>query len=552
MSLQPTLMYVVPEQTANVAKAAFPKRTLCLHIYDHLGSIFEDQDFGDLFSRRGQPAAAPFRLALVTLLQFVEGLSDRSAADAVRGRIDWKYLLCLELDDPGFHYSVLCEFRQRLLSVGVEQRLLEKLLTLLRTHNLVKARTVSRTDSTDVLAAIRQMNQLERVTETLRATLNVLATVAPEWVCTTIPADWTERYGQRAEASRLPQKDAERTAFTEMVGCDGYTLFEALRSATTPPWLRELAAVETLRQVWIQNFIPVYQGGVLLRGKGNLPPGAQYINSPYDTEARYSRKRDHTWLGYKVHLTETCESGLPHLITNIHTGAATTGDNDELPAIHQRLEANDLLPSQHLVDTGYVEAKRLVESRDLYGVDLYGPAPGNRWWQSEQGLGFDLSSFHIDWEAEKAICPMGVSSSSWRPCIDHRGNEVVSIAFAKADCSVCPSLAQCTTSKTKRRTINARIQPLHEALQAARQRQNTEAFKEQYKKRSGVEGTISQGTRAFGLRRARYIGEAKLHLQHVATAAAMNLVRLAAWWAGDEPGSTRSSAFMRVMKPIET
>jgi transposase len=552
MSLQPTRRYVVPEHTAHVAKAAFPKGALCLQIYAHLGTIFVDQDFDELFPRRGQPAAAPFRLALVTILQFVEGLSDRAAADAVRGRIDWKYLLCLDLDDPGFHYSVLCEFRQRLLSGGAEQCLLEKVLAILRTHNLVKARTVARTDSTDVLAAIRQMNRLERVIETLRAALNVLATVVPEWVRAHVPADWSERYGLRAEDARLPQKEVERTAYAELVGRDGYALFEVLASATAPPWLRELPAVETLRTVWLQNFLPVYEGGVLLRDKDNLPPGSQYINSPYDTDARYSKKRNHTWLGYKVHLTETCEPGLPHLITNIHTGEATTGDNDELPAIHERLEANALLPGTHLVDTGYVEAKRLVESRDLYGVDLFGPTPGNRWWQSQQGLGFDLASFHIDWEAKQARCPMGMISSSWRPGIDHRGNEVVNIVFAKADCSVCPSLAQCTTSQDKRRTINVRAQPLHEALQTARQRQHTDAFKEQYKKRSGIEGTISQGTRAFGLRRARYLGQTKLRLQHVATAVAMNLVRLAAWWSGAEPVSTRSSAFVRVIKPMAT
>jgi transposase len=110
MSLQPTQTYIVPEQTARVAKAAFPKGTLCLQLYDHLGTIFQDQDFADLFPRRGQPAAAPFRLALVTVLQFVEGLSDRAAAEAVRGRLDWKYLLCLELEDPGFDHSVLAQY----------------------------------------------------------------------------------------------------------------------------------------------------------------------------------------------------------------------------------------------------------------------------------------------------------------------------------------------------------------------------------------------------------------------------------------------------------
>ena len=92
MSLHPTPMYIVPEQTAHVANAAFPKGALCLQIYSHLGTIFEDQDFEALFPRRGQPAAAPFRLALVTGLQFVESLSDRAAAHAVRGHIDWKYL----------------------------------------------------------------------------------------------------------------------------------------------------------------------------------------------------------------------------------------------------------------------------------------------------------------------------------------------------------------------------------------------------------------------------------------------------------------------------
>jgi len=240
MSLQPTSMYVVPDQTARVAKAAFPKSTLCLQLYDQLGTIFQDQDFAELFPRRGQPAAAPFRLALVTILQFVEGLSDRAAADAVRGRLDWKYLLCLELDDPGFDYSVLCEFRARLLASGAERCLLERLLATLRAHKLVQARGRARTDSTDVVAAIRTMNRLERVIETLRAALNTLATVVPAWLQATVPADWLDRYGLRAEDSRLPQQDAERIAYAELVGCDGYALFAALRAETAPPWLREL------------------------------------------------------------------------------------------------------------------------------------------------------------------------------------------------------------------------------------------------------------------------------------------------------------------------
>ena len=494
--------------------------------------------------------AAPFRLVLVTVLQFVEGLSDRAAADAVRGRLDWKYLLCLELDDPGFDHSVLCEFRARLLATSAERRLLEQLLAILRAHKLVQARGRARTDSTDVVAAIRTMHRLERGIETLRAALNSLATVVLAWLQATAPVAWLERYGLRAEDARFPQQEAERTAYAEMVGCDGYALFAAFYAETVPPWLRELPAVETLRHVWVQNFLPVYEGGARWRDKADLQPGAQYINSPYDPEAHYAKKRAHTWLGYKVHLTETCDDDLPHLITNVHTTVAPTGDNDALPAMHTALAQAELLPSTHLVDTGYVEAKRLIESREIYGVDLFGPTPGNHRWQSQQGLGFDLASLQIDWEAKQARCPGGKHSAHWRPATDHRGNAVVNITFEKSDCSPCPHLTQCTTATGIWRSLSVLVQPLHEALQAARQRAQTEEFKEHYKKRAGIEGTISQGVRAFGLRRSRYLGQAKTALQHIAIAAAINLVRLGAWWEGIEPGTTRVSAFARVMQPV--
>ncbi len=182
MSLQPVSTYIVPEQTARVAHAVFPKGSLCMRPYDQLGTIFQDQDFADLFPESGQPGQSPFRLALITILQFLEGLSDRDAADAVRGRIDWKYLLCLELENPGFDHSVLCQFRSRLLEGGAEHRLFAKVLSILREQKLVKNRTLQRTDSTHVLAAVRDLNRLERVVETLRAALNVLATVDPDWV----------------------------------------------------------------------------------------------------------------------------------------------------------------------------------------------------------------------------------------------------------------------------------------------------------------------------------------------------------------------------------
>lgn len=182
MSLHPQDGYQIPEETQRVARAAFPKGTLCLRIADAVGAIYDDMQFADLFPLRGQPAEAPARLALATVLQFVEGLSDRRAADAVRGRIDWKYALGLELTDPGFDHTVLSEFRTRLVRGQAEQVLLDTLLERVRELGLLKSRGRQRTDSTHVLAAVRMLNRLERVGETLRATLNVLAVVAPEWV----------------------------------------------------------------------------------------------------------------------------------------------------------------------------------------------------------------------------------------------------------------------------------------------------------------------------------------------------------------------------------
>jgi transposase len=291
-----------------------------------LGTIFRDEDFADLFPAQGQPAAAPFRLALVTILQFVEGLSDRAAADAVRGRIDWKYLLCLELDDPGCDFSVLSEFRSRLLHHGAERRLLDRLLTLLKERKLVKARGPQRTDSTHVLARVRDLNRLERVTETMRAALHALATAAPDWVRAHLPADWVEHDGPRAEERRMPagEKDCEQRA--EAVGRDGYVLLDVVLRPEAPDWLRLIPAVDILRQVWVQSYLPLAEGGLRWRQKDEGPPASVRISSPYDTDARYAHKRSTTWVGAKVHLTESFGDDLPHLITNVHTAEATTND----------------------------------------------------------------------------------------------------------------------------------------------------------------------------------------------------------------------------------
>src|SRR5215210_2409924 len=243
MCLHPHSVEPVPEETARVAKAAFPKGTTYMTMRDELGAIFEDEDFAHLFPRRGQPAMAPWRLALVAIMQFAEGLSDRQAADAVRSRIDWKFALALPLDDPGFDASVLSEFRSRLITGNAEHLLFDTLLDHLREHNLVKPGGRQRTDSTHVLAAIHVLNRLECIGETLRHALNTLASLAPDWLRAWVPSVWFDRYSQRIDEYRLPPSKPERYALAEQIGTDGLQLLNAIFAPATPPWLRAVPAI---------------------------------------------------------------------------------------------------------------------------------------------------------------------------------------------------------------------------------------------------------------------------------------------------------------------
>jgi transposase len=204
MTLNPRYLPEIPQETIRVAKAAFRKGHRYMQMRDELGTLYEDKQFTDLFPNVGRLAEPPWRLALVTVMQFAENLTDRPAADAVRSRIDWKYALSLPLEDDGFNFSVLSEFRTRLVEHKAQARLFEGMLTHFESRGLLKARGKQRTDSTFILGQVRELNRLEFVGETLRAALNVLAEVAPTWLKGVIQEDWAERYSRPFNEWRLP------------------------------------------------------------------------------------------------------------------------------------------------------------------------------------------------------------------------------------------------------------------------------------------------------------------------------------------------------------
>jgi transposase len=543
MTLRPQALPPVPEATAAAVQAAFPKGNLYVDLRAEFGALYDDQLFADLYPPQGRPVeVAPWRLALVVVMQYIEGLTDRQAADAVRRCMDWKYALSLDLSDPGFDFTLLHDFRCRVLTRAAGQRFLDTFLAACKARGWIKARGTQRTDSTHVLAALRTLHRLECVLEAMHAALNQLSAAEPAWVQQHVPLDWYPRYGLRSDQTRLPKDASKREALARQVGADGYQLLTWVQTNDLPLGLNDLPALEVLRQIWVQQYyrctVPGFEA-LRWRTRDERPPSAVRIASPYDLEARYSSKRETHWVGYKVHLTETCDPDYPHLITQVMTTPATTQDSVMGPAIQQDLADRDVLPGIHLLDSGYVDADLLVTAQTQHQIDVIGPPFGSYSRQRREGRGYDLQAFVIEWEAQQARCPQGQTSVHWRPGHNVSGDPVIRIRFDGATCRVCPTRQACTSARDAPRQLTIGLQPHHEALQTARHRQETPEFAAQYVLRAGVESSLSQGTRRFDLRRSRYLGLARTHLQHLLTATAMNIVRVIAWLRGEALGGRR-------------
>jgi len=285
-----------------------------------------------------------------------------------------------------------------------------------------------------VVARVRSLSNLECVGETLRATLDDLAALAPDWLVKQISPDWFERYSHRVENYRLPKAESQRTALAQQIGADGLHLLQALESPDAPDPLKNEASVQLLRQVW-QQYYDLSGGKAKWRAGPQASESAGIIRSPYDPEARTGKKREVTWLGYKVHLTETCAldgaedaqaRAMPQLIVEVQTTVANVQDVEMTATIQEDLAQHHLLPDEQIVDTGYVDADLLVSSQQNYGIKLLGPVLSDNSWQAKVGKGFDVAHFHLDWQNQQATCPQGQSSARWS-----RAGERMEIVFAR-------------------------------------------------------------------------------------------------------------------------
>ncbi|MFE9685408.1 IS1182 family transposase [Streptomyces sp. NPDC006285] len=527
---------MVPELTARMARASNPRGTTAMWVRDHLGGLWNDRDFVSWYPRDGRPGLSPAQLASVCVLQFLLNLSDRQVAEAVRCRIDFKYALALELDDPGFHHSVLSDFRERLGEDERADRLLSLALERMRKAGLVTERGRQRTDSTQVLAAARDLTRLEMVLEAVRAALEEAARDVPEILDGLVDADWATRYGRPV---RLPSQPTHPVTRLKQAGADAHRLLECLPSHRRGP------RMEALRQILVQNFLIDARG--LLRPrteKDGQPKGARRIVSPYDCETRRAIRGNTRWSGYLVHVTETCDpGGNANLITDIAT-TSPTRDTQALPGIHTRLRQRRLLPRQHLVDGGYLSVALLESSAVHHQIQLIGPVKANGAWQKKEQTGFTRDDFTIDFDHRHVICPNGQTAKTW---ITPPAMAPYTVArFHPQQCNPCPDRSACTRG-TSARTVNFLPRHLHELQIRNRTDQQDLQWRQLYATRSGVEGTICEFVNGHQARRSRYHGLRKTHVQHVLTGIAINLERLASRTPPRCQGPRHPTVFQRYL-----
>jgi transposase len=578
MSMQPVPWPDPDPVVAAAIRAMYGSRKteppLAVAVRDRLGEWLHDGDFAAAFGIRGRPGWSPSRLALVTVLQREENLTDRMAAEQVRARLDWKYLLGLALDDPGFDHTVLAEFRAKVAEAGLEAVPLDALLERLRADGLVKAGGKQRTDSTHVIAAVAALNRLELAGESVRAALEALAAAHPDWTAQALDVSgWARRYGTPVTGWHPPASQKKQDELAVAYAKDGYALLRAVYGKASPAWPAELPAVQALRLVLVQNYTLVTGAGgrevVKRREKqpegGGLPPGRDRIASPYDTDARWGAKRDTFWPGYKLHVTDTCDDvppcgcglpadarsghaagcaapAFPNIITHVETTGATVTDNAMTSVIDDGLARKRLAPGRHYADSGYLSAAIVVSEAARHGIALIGPLLADTSAQARAAKGYARADFTIDYDAQQVTCPQGKTSASWSPCAQ-RGQDAIVARFSPADCLRCPARNLCTTGKSRQLTLQPR--DLAEAQAAARAAENQVPFRADYARRAGVEGTMHQAA-SHGARRARYRGLPKTRLDHAFMAVALNLLRLHAYWNGHPLDRRRTSHLARL------
>lgn len=500
----------IPEDTGTWGENHLESDNPYRIIGEQLFSFISYDELASIYSDIGRPSINPVILSLVTVFQFLEDVPDRVAALWVKIRLDWKYALHLPLHDTGFHYSDLCNFRKRLAENGKESLIFEHLLEKIKSLGFLKKRKHQRTDSTHVLAKIRRLSRLENLSEGLRVALRAIYKADRTFYETRIPVLYTEHWSK--PLSDYQMTDEERRQGLQRVGQDIHWLLSFLK--TNKESFLRLPQLEVLQTLFSQHFTIQSQKVSL---KKEATAGKERIQTPHDPEARYSKKRGKSWTGGKVHITETAnEKGEVNFITDITTTKACERDSETLSQIQGNLEKRKLKPEQQFVDKAYITGDNLADSQEN-DIRLMGEASE----LDNKGL-YTADEFSIDYDSQTVTCPANVTSWAWHEIETGKHKGDIQISFGQ-QCQDCSLKDKCTKSKRGR---ILRLHGHYQLLKERREECKAESFKEAMKRRPPIEGTISEMVRSHGLRRNRYRGLAKNHLQNLMIGTAVNLKRL--------------------------
>ena len=476
----------------------------CRWFYREVRCAFDDADFADLYAEGGRCPISPGLLACVTILQYCFRASDRAAVENTIMRRDWRIALGLDVDWDGFDPTVLTRFRQRLGQAGIEERVFGRVVELCQERGLVSGRQV-RVDATHVLSDLARLQRADCLQEALRVVVQSAEDRSPEFWRDGEFMELFESYGVECwlgggsgGSSRLKK-----------LGQDGVRLLALIGD-------RSVKGKATLEQLLAENFAVDESGELEPLAPEELPD--ERIMTPHDPQARYGRKRDVSWQGRKAHVTEMLNDEGPNIITDVHTTDPRREDSTVLPEVLERVEETTPKVDTVIADGGYASGENSAEAKRSE-VDLVTPPRGG----NHRGM-LPAEEFDIDLDAQVARCPEGHLSTTW-----HERKDRIFIRFPAARCRVCPRRSECTTSK-QGRSLN--LSPRYRQLRQDRARAQTDAFKELYRRRSGIEATIGKLVHSHGLRRSRYRGAAREAIHALLAATALNVMRLIDWLRG--------------------
>lgn len=494
-----------------------------LTIKNVIAPLIRDEDYADMYSHLGRRPVSPRTLVLTMLLQFLENLSDRRAAKNVRFRLDWKMVIGLAVNDPGFHFSDLGEFRDRLEKHNKERAAFDVLLKKLKELGLIRKHQKQRLDATHVLGHLRKLSRLECLAESIRLTLKRLADLLEDADFERLaPVDIRKLYTDELTTQNMDQQAVRRSL--RSAGGHALTLLERVAGHSKSSELSMLEQVKTLRRVFEQYFEVTPEGAPVVKEKLPKGEGKDRIVTPHEVEARWSEKRGKEWVGYKLQVTETADRPTEgpdgtvqpavNFITDIAVTNAAEADIQYTQEAIDRQGRRGLVPEEFMVDQAYVSGAHIIEAARK-GVLLVGPAAA----PNPGGIEMPQELFSIDVSGEEAVCPQGEKSVYWKK--DRKG--AIQVRFSAKACNECSIKTKCTKNK-RGRTLT--LAPEYECLQARREWMKTDDFKERMKARNGIEGTISEMCRAHGARYARYRGKKPLGIQEFFSGFSVNAKRL--------------------------